>query len=172
MLHDKKPRQKINYLENKKSFWSEKKAFFIIFKIKGFSIAKNCLRSKVVPLSKYVKHKVTWIWPCTIVLFDTWWNMFIKFSKQIGNSFARIIQYPVKHLRWLFFRKSLLASEANSGSCQTYKIELFAKIVKNKKLTIFAKTSILGVWQGSEYASEQTFKVKNVLFLYKFKYQR
>ena len=35
-------------------------------------------------------------------------------------------------------------------------MKLFAKIVKNEKpFTIFAKTSILYVWQGSEIASEE-----------------
>ena len=52
-------------------------------------------------------------------------------------------------------------------------MELFAKIVKNQKpFTIFAKTTILDVWQGSEYASELASKVKDALFLNQFKYQR
>ena len=78
----------------------------------------------------------------------------------------------VKHLKWSFFRKSLLASEANSESCQTSMMELFAKIVKNEKLfTIFAKSSILDIRQGSEYASELAFKVKDISFLNQLKYQ-
>ena len=36
-----------------------------------------------------------------------------------------------KHLRWSFFRELVLASEANAESCQTSKMELFAKIVKD-----------------------------------------
>ena len=52
-------------------------------------------------------------------------------------------------------------------------MENFAKIVKNEKLfTILAKTSILDVWQGSEYASELASKVKDLSFLNQFKYQR
>ena len=52
-------------------------------------------------------------------------------------------------------------------------MELFAKIVKNEKpFTIFVKTSILDVWQGSEYASELASKVKDVSFLNQFEYQR
>ena len=52
-------------------------------------------------------------------------------------------------------------------------MENFAKIVKNEKLfTILAKTSILDVWQGSEYASELAPKVKDLSFLNQFKYQR
>ena len=78
----------------------------------------------------------------------------------------------VKYLKWSFFRKSLLASEANSESCQTSMMELFAKIVKNEKLfTIFAKSSILDIRQGSEYASELAFKVKDISFLNQLKYQ-
>ena len=44
-------------------------------------------------------------------------------------------------MRWNFFCKSLLASEANSESCDTSKMELFAKIVTNEKpFTISQKT--------------------------------
>ena len=38
----KKSRQKLKYLENEKSFWRKKNAFFIVFT--GLSVAKNCLR--------------------------------------------------------------------------------------------------------------------------------
>ena len=49
-------------------------------------------------------------------------------------------------------------------------MEFFVKIVKNEKpFTIFAKTSIFDVWQGSEYVSEMASKVKNVSFLNQFK---
>ena len=42
------------------------------------------------------------------------------------------------------FRESLLASEANSESFYTSRMELFAKIVKNEKpFTNFAKSSSL-----------------------------
>ena len=83
------------------------------------------------------------------------------------------MQDPAKHLRWTFSRKSLLGSEANSESCQTSKTELFAKIVKNEKpITYFVKTSILDVWQGSEYTSELASKVTYVSFLNLFEYQR
>ena len=47
-----------------------------------------------------------------------------------------------------------MQTEAYSEPCQTSKIESFAKIVNGfMPLTIFAKRSILDVWQGSEYAS-------------------
>ena len=49
----------------------------------------------------------------------------------------------------------------------------FAKIVKNQKpFTICAKTSILDVWQSSEYAAELEYKVKDVSFLNQFEYRR
>ena len=52
-------------------------------------------------------------------------------------------------------------------------MELFTKVVKNEKpFTIFEKTSILDIWQGSEYASEMGSKVKDVSFLNQFKCQR
>ena len=55
--------------------------------------------------------------------------------------------------------KPLTASEANLESCQTSKMSLSKKIVENKNsFTIFAKTSISDLWQGSEYASELASK--------------
>ena len=42
-------------------------------------------------------------------------------------------------------------------------MELFAKTINRfKPLTIFAKVTILNAWQGSEYASTNTFKVKSL----------
>ena len=46
-----------------------------------------------------------------------------------------------------------LSIEAYSEPCQTSKMELFKKIVN-----IFAKRSILDVWQGSKYASVRRYK--------------
>ena len=41
-----------------------------------------------------------------------------------------------------------------SEQCQTYKMECFANIDNDfQPLTIFAKRSILGVWEDSEYTS-------------------
>ena len=54
-------------------------------------------------------------------------------------------------------------------TCQTSKMELFVKIVKNEKSV---KNPILNVWQGSEYASELASKVTDVSFLNQFEYQR
>ena len=52
-------------------------------------------------------------------------------------------------------------------------MELFAKIVKKgKPFTIFVKSFILDVWQGSEYGSELVSKIKDVPFLNQFKHQR
>ena len=100
--------------------------------------------------------------------------MLIKFSKQIGNSLAKIINTkwipdPAKYLRWSFFRKSSLGLEANSESCQTSKMELLAKMVKNEMpFTMFVKTYIMDVREGSEYASELASKVMDASFLNQF----
>ena len=52
----------------------------------------------------------------------------------------------------------------------TFKMELFAKIVKNEKpFTIFVKTSILDVWQVSENVSELASNVKDVSILIQLK---
>ena len=46
-------------------------------------------------------------------------------------------------------------SEAYSKSCQTSKMEAFAQIVNGFWFSaIFAKSSILDVWQDSEFTSE------------------
>ena len=42
--------------------------------------------------------------------YDIWWNMLIKFSKQIANTFAKILK-------------------ANSKPCQTSEMELFLQVV-------------------------------------------
>ena len=53
------------------------------------------------------------------------------------------------------------------------KMELFAKLVKNQKpFTICVKTSVLYVWQSSEYASEFDSKVIDVSFENQCEYQR
>ena len=64
--------------------------------------------------------------------------MLIKLSKQVANSFAKIINGYKGQFKSVsnmsdgaFSTKLLLASEANSESCQTSKMELFAKIIKN-----------------------------------------
>ena len=52
-------------------------------------------------------------------------------------------------------------------------MELFAKIVKSEKpFTIFVKTCILDIWQGSEYVSELATKGTDVSFLNQFEYQK
>ena len=106
-----------------------------------------------------------------------WWNILIKFRKQIEDSFAKIINIkvnskPCQTLWWSFFWKSLLASMANSEPCHTSKMELFAKNSQKRKAVHYsAKTSILDVWQVSEYASKLASKVKDASFLNQFKHQ-
>ena len=56
----------------------------------------------------------------------------------------------------LFFgsKQNEYDSEAYSEHCQTFKMELFEKIIEEfEPLTIFEKRSILNFWEGSEYAS-------------------
>ena len=69
-------------------------------------------------------------------------------------------------------RKAFLGLLGNSEFCQISNTELFAKIVKNEKpFTIFVKTSILDVTQGSKYASELASEVTDVSFLNQFECQ-
>ena len=48
----------------------------------------------------------------TVHIIDIWWDMLIKFSKQIGNSFMKIINTKV-----------------NSKPCQTAEMGLFLQVV-------------------------------------------
>ena len=58
-----------------------------------------------------------------------------------------------------------MATKVNSKPCQTTEMERFVRIVKIEKLlTIYAKTSILDVWQSSEHASELASKCKLRMF--------
>ena len=50
------------------------------------------------------------------VLLNIWWNMLIKFSKQIDNSFVKIINTKV-----------------SSKLCQTSEMELFPQVVSTFK---------------------------------------
>ena len=69
----------------------------------------------------------------------------------------------------------ILRSIGNSERCQTSKIERFVKFVKAwSLLTIFAKHSILDVWQDSECAFAKYYPVKlkeckYIIFTSKFK---
>ena len=52
-------------------------------------------------------------------------------------------------------KKTSLLTVAYSEHCQACKMERFRKIVNDRlPLSIFAKRSVLDVWQGSEYATE------------------
>ena len=51
-------------------------------------------------------------------------------------------------------------SEAYSGPCQTSKMEVFAQILNGFYfLTIFLKSSILDVWQDSQFASKVSYEI-------------
>ena len=123
-------------------------------------------------INKYVELKVTWIWLCTILYcLMIWWNKLTKFSKQIGNSLTKIINSKVNSRPCQIFEMQLFPQVVTGFKgdirifCHTSKMELFPKIVKNKKpFTIYVKTSILDVWQGSEYASDLASKVTDVSF--------
>ena len=104
------------------------------------------------------------------VLLDIWWNMLLKFIKQISNSFPKITNgYNIK-ANWSFYQKSLLALQAISESCQTSKMELFVKI--RRTVHYSGKNLILDIWQGCKYASELDSKVKDVSFLNQFEYHK
>ena len=70
--------------------------------------------------------------------------------------------------------KYLVTARGVFKPCQTSKTERFAKIVNvSKPLTIFAKYSILHVWQVSEYDTDGKLDVsaKNVKYVWHFNTQ-
>ena len=81
---------------------------------------------------------------CAIYLFFISHN---KISKWFKNNFFTRISSPFKKL-WRLQKRH---------RNQRRKTELYVKIV-NGWTTIFSKNSILNVWQGSEYASANTFE--------------
>ena len=74
------------------------------------------------------------------------------------------------HLQWLYWTKKSKEcvsgkAEAHSEPCQAFRMELLAEIVNDlKPLTIFAKRSILYVWQGSEYVSKDDVSSENEVY--------
>ena len=112
-----------------------------------------------------------WIWPFTILyLFDTWWNMLIKFSKQIRNSSAKIdTKVSSKPRQTSEMELFLQVATGFRGDLRILSnIYAFCKNSQKRKavhFTIFAKSSILDVWQGSDKTSEFVLKVRAVLFL-------
>ena len=83
--------------------------------------------------------------------------MLIRYSKQIANSFAKIIdgyrgEFKILSNIWdgSFSMKLLPNSEANSESCQTSKMELFCKSSqKLKAVHYLCKNLQLGCLKGS-----------------------
>ena len=67
--------------------------------------------------------------------------------------FRSILIFPLKILYCIYI--VVLISEAYSEPYQISKMEFFAKIFNGLKLlTVFAKISILDIWQGFEYFFE------------------
>ena len=96
---------------------------------------------------KAIKFQVTYFYYlfnlayCSIFKRNLLQNSYFKFSSTSRT--LRPMMYP-----WNGLWPNLTKSEP----CQTFNIELLAKIVNRFQLmTIFAKSSILYVWQFSEY---------------------
>ena len=70
------------------------------------------------------------------------------FAPNILEVIVNVLEY-IKN--WYCVRLALQFFVAYSELCQIYTMKLFAKTVNGyKPLTIFAESSILDVWQGSE----------------------
>ena len=88
------------------------------------------------------------------VMLDIWWHILIKFSKRLANTFEKIVNFYKGKFKTLpniwdgaFWRNS------------------------QNPFTIFAKISMLDIWQGSGYAFELASDVEDVSFLNQFEYR-
>ena len=65
-----------------------------------------------------------------------------------------------------------MVTKMNSKLCQTSEMEPCKNSKKLKAVPYFSKNCILDVWQGSEYATELAFKVKDVSKSNQFEHQK
>ena len=134
------------------TFWIIKFYSFVKFQFCFIFVCLFSLFSKSTKLlfRVYYFYRNTLLGNTIIIIQQIYWKsghmketvhktvMLIKFSKKISTSFAKIIsgykgQFKTLSNIWAgaFSMKSLLTSKANSEFCQTSKMKLFAKIVKN-----------------------------------------
>ena len=86
------------------------------------------------------------------------------FAPNILEVIVNVLEY-IKN--WYCVRLALQFFVAYSELCQIYTMKLFAKTVNGyKPLTIFAESSILDVWQGSEYASDPSLLLLHITLAY------
>ena len=65
-----------------------------------------------------------------------------------------------------------MVTKMNSKLCQTSEMEPCKNSKKLKAVPYFSQNCILDVWQGSEYATELAFKVKDVSKPNQFEHQK
>ena len=91
-------------------------------------------------LPRKVKNFLITLWSVIHAGF-VWWMLIFKIS------------LALQRRRQIFIWSMYSRSEAYSIPCQTSEIELFAKIFNGfKPLTVNANSTILDIWQRSEYA--------------------
>ena len=71
-------------------------------------------------------------------------------SARFSDTAAMIHFTPIKYFL-------CINTETCSVPCQTSKMNLFPKIVKQLSITIFTQSFILGVWKSSEYIRQNVF---------------
>ena len=96
-------------------------------------------------------------------------GMLIKFSKQIANSFRGQFKTLSNILSWRFFREVVTGFRGELRILPNISDGAFCKNDQKLKAVHYCANT-LGVWQGSEYASELASKVRDVSFLNQFEY--
>ena len=107
---------------------------------------------------------------------DIWWNTLIKFSKETGNNFAKIIKNknslkPSQTTEMELFLHVVTGFSGELRILATPKMEVFANNSENRKaVCYFCKNLQLGCLTIPEYALASN--VKDISCLNQFKYQR
>ena len=129
----KKSRQKVKYLENKKSFWSEIKSIFCHFK--GLSVPKNCLRPESAPLSLLILSLyLLGVWYFFRIF---WWRdqwMWLVSCRRNGM----LVQVPAPDPKCKLYISSFLPLPHSSGSL------IWAKEI----MIIVLFLQMMGGWEG------------------------
>ena len=85
-------------------------------------------------------------------IFPTQHFWLVNVSRLSQYKLQKLIQNLVKHLRWIFLRKSLMGTKANSKPCQTSEMELYRKLLPATETNSeFAKHLWQSFWVSIDY---------------------
>ena len=83
------------------------------------------------------------------------WNATIKIEVKVATDHVPFVKFTKNQYERFCWGRTEVYSEPS----QTYKMELFVKIVNDSQSSIFAKSSILNVWPGFGCAFGEYFQL-------------